>query len=348
MKSDAPRPGSALGYLASFALGIICLGMILIVLRDRGKQASEGDSPAPPVQLAAEPAGIAKEHPERSLAPPEFPETNAAAKPGYVSGEPAAGEAERAEALVPVPAPARSVDRAEAAILIANESTLAGHPNSGSVSGMVLLNGEAPPEKSIPMDPFCAAKQAKPPTTRFYVVGENGGLADVIVSVAAEFPRQRWPLAAEPLVLKLRACNYENYINAVLAGRAVQVQNEDDVLHNVHQTSSANGEVNRAVMPNDALTPFVFSQPEEFIRFKCDVHPWEFAYVTVFAHPFFAVTDGRGNFQIQGLPPGNYTLRATHRKSGVQEQEITVVKNQNTNVVFRLEPRPSTTALNFP
>ena len=51
-------------------------------------------------------------------------------------------------------------------------------------------------------------------------------------------------------------------------------------------------------------TTKVFEKPELFIKVKCDVHPWMFAYICVVDHPWFAVTDQKGNFTLPpGLPP---------------------------------------------
>ena len=37
------------------------------------------------------------------------------------------------------------------------------------------------------------------------------------------------------------------------------------------------------------------------------------AYILVFSHPFFAVTDDDGRYAIAGVPPGTYTLRRLER-----------------------------------
>jgi hypothetical protein len=47
------------------------------------------------------------------------------------------------------------------------------------------------------------------------------------------------------------------------------------------------------------------------------------AYVHVFSHPFFAVSDAGGAFRIEGLPPGEYEIKAWHEKLGVQTQRLT-------------------------
>jgi Carboxypeptidase regulatory-like domain len=48
------------------------------------------------------------------------------------------------------------------------------------------------------------------------------------------------------------------------------------------------------------------------------------SYIAVFKHPFFAVTDKRGSFELKNLPPGDYTIVAWHEKFGTSTQKITV------------------------
>jgi hypothetical protein len=62
------------------------------------------------------------------------------------------------------------------------------------------------------------------------------------------------------------------------------------------------------------------------LKFKCDVHPWMFAWVTAVDHPYFAVTGKDGTFTIKDVPPGKYKIVALHRKgapTGI-EQDIEV------------------------
>jgi hypothetical protein len=48
------------------------------------------------------------------------------------------------------------------------------------------------------------------------------------------------------------------------------------------------------------------------IPVKCDVHPWMNAYIHVLDHPYFAVTQQDGTFEIKGLPPGDYEVSVWH------------------------------------
>ena len=60
------------------------------------------------------------------------------------------------------------------------------------------------------------------------------------------------------------------------------------------------------------------------VPFKCDVHGWMNAYVGVVDHPYFAVTDKGGKFELKDLPPGTYTIEAWHEKLGTQTQSVTL------------------------
>ena len=66
---------------------------------------------------------------------------------------------------------------------------------------------------------------------------------------------------------------------------------------------------------NHMLLPTTFSSVEDPFYIKCDVHPWMKAWVMVADHPYFAVTDENGNFEINNvLPPGEYELGFWHER----------------------------------
>src|SRR5205823_385950 len=41
---------------------------------------------------------------------------------------------------------------------------------------------------------------------------------------------------------------------------------------------------------------------------ECGIHPWMNGKVGIFAHPYFAVTDENGNFEIKNAPAGKYRI----------------------------------------
>ena len=194
-------------------------------------------------------------------------------------------------------------------------------PDEIQIRGRATLEGKAPPEKILPLPADCARAHAKPPTTRFYSVSADGGLADVIVRVTKGLSDRKMQVPAQPHVIRQFGCIFEPYLSVVQTGQTVLVQNAGAELHNVHLTATRNPERNYAQMPGGQRS-IQLAKPEESIRLKCDVHPWEFAYITALDHPFFAVTDANGDFSLPPLPPGEYEGEAKHRKAGTLRHTI--------------------------
>lgn len=216
--------------------------------------------------------------------------------------------------------------------------------NAADVTGKITLKGTPAPEKVIEQiknDPQCSKTRTDIAKTRFYAVGGAGELGDVVVSLKGDSIKGKSKgEAAEAILIDQKGCEYLPYIAAVQTKQKIKVRNSDPVLHNVHPTPSAPGnkEANKAQMPKAADLEFAFENPESFLRFKCDVHPWMFSYVSVFDHPYFAVTDKDGAFTIKNVPDGKYTLEAVHRKAGTVTKEIEV-KGGNVTADLTLEAK---------
>ncbi|MDB6110774.1 MAG: hypothetical protein JWR69_2524 [Pedosphaera sp.] len=188
---------------------------------------------------------------------------------------------------------------------------------------------------------MCGRFHSQPVKTRFYVVATNGGLANVFVFIRSGLEGKHFATPSTPVLIDQVGCEFEPYITAAMVKQAIRVGNSDPVLHNVHPTPTSRGnrESNKAQSPGSAPLNFSFSAPELPIRFRCEVHPWMFAYVFVVDHPFFAVTDENGNFTIKNVPPGKYLLEAYHLKThrdqnaGVTRQ-IIVNDNQTIEADF--------------
>lgn len=199
--------------------------------------------------------------------------------------------------------------------------------SAGDISGTITLKGTPPAERELtPIrdNPDCSAMYpAALPKTKFYVVGAGGELADVVVYLKG-VPSASTGASAPPAVLDQKGCVYVPQILAVQTGQKVVVKNSDACVHNVHTKPTANAEANQVQMPGGADLTFTFDKPEPFLKFQCDVHPWMFAWISVFDHPYFALSGADGKFTIKNVPPGKYTLEAAHRKLGVQTADIEV------------------------
>jgi plastocyanin len=192
---------------------------------------------------------------------------------------------------------------------------------AGDITGSITLKGTPPAEKEITQlkdDVNCGKLHTEAVKTRFYVVGGQGELADVFVTLKG-ISGKSTGASAPPLVIDQKGCEYTPYVAACQTGQKIVVKNSDPVLHNVHatpaNTAAGNKEDNKAQMAGGPDLNFVFPAPENFLRFKCDVHPWMFSYINVVDHPYFAVTGKDGKFTIKNVPAGKYTLVAMHRKA---------------------------------
>jgi len=216
---------------------------------------------------------------------------------------------------------------------------------AGEITGTVTLKGTPPKERDIaPLkdDPNCGKFHSTMPTTHFYVVSAKGELADVVISLQGEGLSGKSTGASAPaVVMDQKGCEYTPAIFAVQTGQKISVKNSDPVLHNVHAkpTVAGNEEKNMAQMAGGADLPFTFTKPETFLKFQCDVHPWMFAWASVFDHPYFAVSAADGTFKIANVPAGKYKLQAAHRKAGVVTQDVEVKDGAPAKVDFTLEAK---------
>lgn len=207
------------------------------------------------------------------------------------------------------------------------------HPKTGVLTtelcGRVRLEGKPPPEIPIQMDATCSRLQDGPVTTRHYLVSKDGGLANVLVYIKDGLPGNYSPPPINAPTVTVSRCFYEPYVVGMQAGQKLTVVNADRVSHNVHLTAKNNKGFNFAIPTVNHSVQMVLDKPEIFARLKCDVHPWEFAYIGVVSHPFFAVTDTNGVFCLPtGLPHGRYVLAAAHVKAGETLKEI-VIEDDN-------------------
>jgi len=219
--------------------------------------------------------------------------------------------------------------------LIGTVTLLAG----AQISGKVTLKGTPPAERTIAFDPLCGKLHSEKVTTHHYKVAKDGGFGDVFVYIK-EKPAGTYAPPAKAALLDQKGCTYHPYVSGLMVNQKLKIRNDDPLMHNVHATPKVAGNkefnVGQPVKGMEYTTSFPKS--EVLLRFKCDVHPWMFAYIGVLDHPFFAVTDKDGNFKLPaGLPAGEYTLVAYHRKAGKVTQKITVADGDQKVVNFTMQ-----------
>lgn len=192
----------------------------------------------------------------------------------------------------------------------------------GDVSGTVSYGGDAPAPAQLEITEdvdYCGQRPIYDETVQ---VSASKGLANVVVflkDIAAGAPP-----APSQVTLDNTGCRYEPHILAFSVGSELSVKNSDAVLHNTHARLPRADVFNYALPRQGQVIESVIDRPG-LMKVGCDAgHTWMSAYIAVFEHPYFAVTDAEGRYELPQVPPGEYSLVFWHESLGAQTQSISV------------------------
>ncbi len=206
---------------------------------------------------------------------------------------------------------------------------------AANAKGTVRFEGVVPKPQPISMsaDPSCAKQHSAPVFAQEVMTDSKGDLQNAIVFVAEGLGERTFDPPTQPVVIEQKGCMYMPHVLAVRANQPLHVVNDDPTSHNIHPTPANNREWNKAEPPGSSVDES-FAREEIAIPVKCNLHPWMHGYIAVFKHPYFAVTGKDGSFDLSGLPPGTYTIKAWHEKLGTSTQTITIGANETKEISF--------------
>ena len=184
----------------------------------------------------------------------------------------------------------------------------------GTLSGRVNFDGKPPKKRSIKMDadPVCGSAHKEPVYNQSFIINEAGYLQNVLVYLKDVKYDGNTP--DTQAVLDQNGCMYSPHVQGMMVGQDLLIKNSDATLHNIHGLPKLNPEFNFAMPKVVKEKAIKMAKAENFIKIKCDVHSWMKAYISVFDHPYFAVTDDSGHYQINNIPPGDYEVIAWQEK----------------------------------
>jgi plastocyanin len=140
------------------------------------------------------------------------------------------------------------------------------------------------------------------------VVGAGGVPAAETVVYAEPVGRPAPAAHPKPAVIDQIDKEFVPRLSVVQTGTAVSFPNKDDIRHQVYSFSPAK---TFQIKPYHGTPsqPVVFDKPGT-VTLGCNIHDRMIAYVLVVDTPYFARSDARGRARLDGLPPGEYELRA--------------------------------------
>jgi plastocyanin len=109
-------------------------------------------------------------------------------------------------------------------------------------------------------------------------------------------------------VMDQRGERFVPHVLAITTGTIVDFPNSDRIYHNVFSLSKTRQfDLGRYAVGH--------SKPVRFdragvVRVFCDIHSHMNAFILVFSHPFYSLTDNDGRYRIDNVPPGSYNVIA--------------------------------------
>ena len=157
-------------------------------------------------------------------------------------------------------------------------------------------------------------------------------LKNISSGKAMDIPQQR-------RFLDQRHCRYEPHILVVPVSAALQMRSSDATLHTVHMDGAATYNL-PFPFPNQVISRDMASVG--LVNLKCNGgHLWMNAEMLVVPHPYYAVTDESGKFELSDVPPGEYEIVAWHEGWGIARKEgsFDVLTQQRVERPIFTEPR---------
>jgi hypothetical protein len=195
---------------------------------------------------------------------------------------------------------------------------------TGAISGKITLDGVA--RDSV----VAVGRDAKVCGDSAAIVeteANGNGLANALVWVEGVTSGKRLPEIRRE-TLTIEKCRFEPRVMGVVTKSTINVFSRDRVAHGprFYREGAARPveEINTVdagqVVPSEKIA----SVPG-IVEVRCSEHPFARAFIAVFDHPYFAVTDEKGAFKIDGLPAGTYTVKVWQERLAKPVEQRVVV-----------------------
>ena len=208
--------------------------------------------------------------------------------------------------------------------------------NGGSISGFVKIQGKIP---KLPLLEVLKNKElCKNVPNERLVAGPGQGVRYAVVTLEGITRGKAVEREAVHELDNLK-CSFAPHVQAASIGQFLVIKNSDPILHTAHAyMPEGQPHFNVGLYPGKVSRKPLVSAG--IVKIVCEVHPWMSAYIHVTEHPYHAVTDIYGEYEIRDVPPGSYRLKVWHESLGVQERQVEVKGGTTSRVDFTL-PSPS-------
>jgi len=195
----------------------------------------------------------------------------------------------------------------------------------GTLKGRIVFAGDAIPQpKQIDVNKDPAACLAKGPlfSEELVINPKNRGVRWVFVWLTPE-PGKK-PLKIHPRLVQVKekkvtidqpCCQFVPHALALREGQDLVAKNSAGIAHNIHWTGNPlKNPGGNVIVPakQEFVIQGLLADNRAPVLISCDIHGWMKAYARVFDHPYFAVTDADGSFEIKNAPAGKFRMVVWH------------------------------------
>ena len=187
----------------------------------------------------------------------------------------------------------------------------------GTIKGQIIWAGEALPEfKKVDVNKnqdHCLSK-GDIYSEEWIINKKNKGIRWVFVWL---IPEGNGKLAIHPDLEKIKVkelmmdqpcCKFEPHVLALREGQVIVGKNSATFAHNMKWAGGDDNPGDNKLIPAGGQIKVELAASPKPVILECNIHPWMKGWVRVFNHPYFAVTDADGKFEIKDAPAGKYNI----------------------------------------
>lgn len=206
--------------------------------------------------------------------------------------------------------------------------------DGGTIRGSVKVEGKL--GKLPPLQVTKYKEVCKDVPNESLIVGHGQGLRYAVITLEGIGKGKAVEKEADHEIDNLH-CRFIPHVLAASVGQFVVLKNSDPILHTVHALFN-----NEQPQFNVGLYPGRVSRKPLIaagvVKIRCEVHPWMAAYIVVTEHPYHAISDVYGEYELTDIPAGNYRVKVWHESLGTQEKRIEVKPAATQKVDFTFTP----------